>query len=581
MHSSKRLIGLAAVAAAAVFAVSACQSGGTEGPPTSSAGFAGCDANPDTCNSGPTQTGTGEITYALEQEFTSWNTTTDEGNAFAGSQALAGVVPAPSYFSPSGTLTWNLDLLVEAPKLTSETPQTWVYKIRPEAVWSDGTQITADDFIFNWKGNSGKPEHCDGCVPASTSGYELMDKVEGSDNGKTVTVTLASGKVYSEWQGLFTLYPAHLAKAAGNDWTTPKGMAAAQKWFDTTVPTWSGGPWKIDKFEKGVSIIQVKNDKWYGKEGPNLSKLIFRFITDQSQEIPALRNNEIQAAGPQPNPDLVTQAGQIPGVQYRIGHGYQHEHFDVNTKNKFLADKELRTAIFSAIDIKEIIEKTYGTFDKKAVQLGSHNFYPGGKYYKDLIGPTGQGAGDVEKAKQILTAAGYTGIGTQLKNKAGETVGPFRLRHTKGNQLRAATMELVQGYLKELGIDSRIEVTETLGATLAERDFDIIIFAWVGSPFVVGGAEQILKSDGGGNYGGNSNPEADALITQAANTLDLDKQADLLNQADALIVKDAYVLEITAKPTFLMVYDKYLNIRDNPTNSGPNYNNHTWGLKAA
>jgi peptide/nickel transport system substrate-binding protein len=228
MQTSKRLVGLAAVAAAALLAVSACQSGGTEGPPTSSAGFAACDENPDTCNTGEVQKGVGEITYAIEQEFTSWNITTDEGNAFAGSQTLAGIVPGISYFAPSGTLKFNLDLLVEDPQIASESPQTMVYKIRPEAVWSDGTPITADDFMFNWRGNSGKPEHCDGCVPASTSGYELIESIEAADNGKTVTVKLAAGKVYAEWQGLFTLYPAHIAKAAGHDWSTPAGMASAQ-----------------------------------------------------------------------------------------------------------------------------------------------------------------------------------------------------------------------------------------------------------------------------------------------------------------------------------------------------------------
>ena len=49
-----------------------------------------------------------------------------------------------------------------------------VYKIKPDAVWNDGTAISADDFILAWKQNSGKKEHCTECTPASTSGYDLI-----------------------------------------------------------------------------------------------------------------------------------------------------------------------------------------------------------------------------------------------------------------------------------------------------------------------------------------------------------------------------------------------------------------------
>ena len=51
----------------------------------------------------------------------------------------------------------------------------------------------------------------------------------------------------------------------------------------------------------------MPNPKWYGKTKPSLDKLIFRIITDQTQEPTALQNNEVQAIYPQPNADLVTR----------------------------------------------------------------------------------------------------------------------------------------------------------------------------------------------------------------------------------------------------------------------------------
>ena len=73
----------------------------------------------------------------------------------------------------------------ESATVTSSSPQTVVYKINPKAVWSDGTPITADDFIYNWQAQSGNPAYTDvGGKPydaASTSGYNQIQSVVGSD----------------------------------------------------------------------------------------------------------------------------------------------------------------------------------------------------------------------------------------------------------------------------------------------------------------------------------------------------------------------------------------------------------------
>jgi len=579
---SKRLTGLIAVAAATLLGISACGGGGggnTQG--TQNYGFAECEKSPNTCNSGPVKKG-GEMIYAIEQVFTSWNLATDEGNAFAGSQTLQGIVPGTFFVEPDGTVALNKDLLVSA-EVTNATPQTVVYKIQPKAVWDDGTPISVDDFIFNWKQSSGKKEHCEGCIPASTSGFELIKSVVGSDAGKTVTVTFQDGTPYPEWQTLFgTLYPSHIATKQGFDLSKPADVNKAATWFGTTVPTWSGGAYKISQYNKDQTVVQTPNPAWYGAVKPVLDKLVFKFVTDQSALIPALKNKEIHAAGPQPGPDLVTQASQVQGVNYMLGHGFQWEHLDLNLQNKYLANVELRKALFTAISIKNIVDKTYGVFDKAAKPLGSHNFFPGNKEYKDVVSPTGQGSGDTAKAKQILEAAGYKfDASGALLAPTGEKVPTLRFRHTKGNALRATTGELVQADLKKIGLDIRIEVTETLGATLAKADYDIMIFAWVGSPFYRGAAEQNWVTAGGGNYGKYSNAEVDKLTKEAAGTLDEAKAAQLTNQANEIMAKEAYVLPIAQKPTFLMVYADYVNIRDNASSSGVNYNNYAWGIKAA
>jgi peptide/nickel transport system substrate-binding protein len=575
MHISRRLAGLAAVGLTATLALAACAGeeggGGDDAVPS----WDDCVDDPNGCNGGETEDG-GQIIWAFEQEQASWNQQTATGNTFVLAQIVDRFLPATGRFLPDGTWEYNLDLLVDEPQLTSEEPQTWVYQIRPEAKWSDGTDITAEDFIWVWKHNANDPELCE-CDPAGSGGYDAMESVVGSDNGKTVTVTLKEGQKFAEWQFLFTqMYPAHIAAQQG-DLNTPEGMKASSDYFAETQPTYSGGAWQVAEADLRQQIILERNPNYYGDPAP-LERLIFRIITEQDALVTAMSSGEIDGGGPQPNPDMVTQIGAMPGVLSQVAAGYQWEHLDLNLENQWLADVELRRAIFTAIDINNINDRTFASFFPDVAQKMNHLFLESDEsYYQDHISGTGQGTGDETAALDILTAAGYTMEGEQL-TLDGEPVGPLRFVHTEGNQLRATTAQLVQQDLAEIGIEVTIETTADLGVTLDSGDFDIMIFAWVGSPAFQTSGQQFWHSEGGGNYGSYSNPDVDQLVTDALNQIDLQAVADLLNQAMAIVVNEAYVLPISDKPVYAFAQDDYLNIRPNPTNAGVPFNAEEWGL---
>jgi peptide/nickel transport system substrate-binding protein len=572
---SKRLGGLVAIAAASVLILGACGTKGGSGGTNqqqSSPGFAECDAKPNTCNSGPTKAG-GTLVLASEKTWPNWNIFDGDGNTYETSQVMSGLVPSPYIVYPDSSVKLNEDMMVSA-EVTKQDPQTVVYKIKPEAKWDDDTPISAKDFELYWKFNNGKA--CPDCPVAGTTGYDQIDKIEGSDNDKTVTVTFKTP--YPDYKGLFGLYPAQVAAKSG-DLNTPAGLAKAYEAFKSP-PTWSGGPYKFGDFQKDVSVTLVPNPKWYGKTKPSLEKVIYKVIEDQAQEVPALQNKEVQVVTAQPNADMVQKVSGLTGVNFNLSKGNTWEHIDLNNKNKYLADVTLRSAIFAAIDRKAVIDKTVGPFFKGAAPLNNHNIMPGSPGYKDVVSDSGQGAGDIAKATKILTDKGYKITGNKLMTPSGEAVPQLRFRFTVGNTLRQQSGEIVQNSLKQIGLDVKLDPTQSLGKTLSSHDYDMIIFAWVGSPFI-SGAKDLWSTDGGSNYDGYSNPDVDKLLTQAATTLDDSKLRDLLNQADALMVKDANVLPLYQKPVFIAVYSDYINIRNNANNSGPAYNNQDWGLKAS
>ena len=578
-NRSKRLIGLATIATASLLAAAACSG---ENKPTEtqqySEGFAECQTKPNTCNSGPTKPG-GTLVFAMEQAMSSWQINAADGTHFSSSQMMSGLIPGPFFGQPDLSMTLDTDLMVSAEQ-TSESPQTIVYKIRPEAVWSDGTPISGKDFQYNVWTFDGKT--CPKCTPGATSGYDAIDKIDLSDNDKTVTVTFKTP--YPDWKGLFSLYPAHIAQSKGG-WKGTKedaeGLAASFNYFIKTQPDWSGGPYIISSYEDGVQMTQTANPKWYGKNKPPLEKLVWRIVEDQAQIVPALRNGEINAGYPQPNEDLVTQIKSLPNMQYQLAAGVVWQHLDINVSNKYLSDVNLRKAIFTAVDRQSIIDKTVGTFDPNAKPLGNHVFMPSMKGYKDQVTATGQGQGKIDEAKKILTDAGYKDVGTALKTPSGEAIPTLRFTHTVGNVVRATVGQIFQQEMKQLGINIEIKTTDDLSGTLSNGDFDVMIFSWVGTPLLGSNLKDLWRTGSAQNYGKWSDPAFDKVADEAAQTLDEAKFTDLVNQGVKILAEGAYVLPLFQAPNLLVVDKQFTNMRGNATNYGPAYNNREWGLLAS
>ena len=350
----RRPVGVVAVLGSVVLATSACGNAGVRddrGTGRATGAFVDCATRPNDCNTGKVKPG-GTMTFAIEKKLSGWNIADVSASSFDFQQVLAGVLPSAFVSIPDLGDRLNSDLLSSA-EMTGVNPQAIVYTIKPEAVWSDGTPISADDFIYAWRTRNGVD--CPECKVASTAGYEQIKSVTGSDGGKTVTVVYKTP--YVDWHQTFgNIYPAHIAARQG-------GLAASFAWFGENRPDYSGGPYLISAYEPDRSITEVPNPRWYGATKPQLDRLVFRIVTDQNQEVPALRNNEVQVIYPVGvNRDIVDQVRRIPDVQYSVGKGLKWEHLDLNVRNPLLRDRELRRAILMAVDRTEIIEKTVGQY---------------------------------------------------------------------------------------------------------------------------------------------------------------------------------------------------------------------------
>jgi peptide/nickel transport system substrate-binding protein len=457
--------------------------------------------------------------------------------------------------------------LMDSAEQTSADPQTIVYKIKQEAVWSDGTPVSADDFIYLWKNLNGSVKDND---VASTTGYDQIKSVKGSGDGKTVTVVFA--EPFTDWKSLFYgLLPAHYMEKVAGGWNTGLDKNPEK------IPV--NGPFKVSTWEQGQSLTLVRNDRYFGPKA-HLDSVVFRFLPESTTQPAALQNSEVDLIYPQPQLDLVAQVKALPDVTSELNIGLSFEHFDFNFKNEHLADPAVRKAIATGMNIPELVNRTVKQFTDQAQPLGNRIWLPGQKYYQDHFGAYGKG--DTAGATRLLEDAGYAKGADGVYAKDGQRLS-LRISTTAGNQLRETQEQLFQAQMKDIGVEIKIanaDSTKLFGDWLPGGNFDIANFGWVGNPFAISSSQDIYRTGGGGNYGQYASKKVDQLFAQAVREVDEAKSAELGNQIDQQLTADMATIPLYAKPTYLAVRKTFTGVGDNATQEGPFWNSNLWAQKA-
>jgi peptide/nickel transport system substrate-binding protein len=512
---------------------------------------------------GPIKQG-GAIRFAAD-EPTGFNVNTSKDAFSAVWNIVINMYPQPFHVQPDFTVKLN-DTFLDSAEQTSTDPQTIVYRINQDAVWSDGVPVNADDFIYLWKNSNGSLKSND---IASITGYDQIRSVVGSDGGKTVTVVFQTP--FADWKGLFTgILPSRYVKKQPGTWNSGLDKNPEK------IP--SAGPFLVKDYTSGQSLTMVRNDKYWGHKA-YLDKIVYRFLPASATPAAALQNNEVDLIYPQPQLDQVQQVKALPDVTSEVNLGLSFEHLDFNFKNQHLRDLRVRQAIATGLNIQQLVDRTVKPFTDKAQPLGNRIWVTGQPEYQDHFGQYGKG--DVAGAQELLQGAGYTRDADGVYAKDGKKLS-LRFSTTTGNRLRETQAELVQTQMKEVGIDIKItnaSSTKLFVEWLPKGNFDIVNFAWVGSPFVISSSQPIYETNSGSNYGGYSNAKVDELFKEAVSETEGARKAKLGNQIDQQLTADMATIPLYTKPTFLAFRKEFANIGDNATQEGPFWNAGTWGQK--
>lgn len=422
------------------------------------------------------------------------------------------------------------------------------YELPSGASWGDGTPLTTKDVVFAYDVGRNTSTGAN-----NTEMYRRIYDLEVHDDKR---FTIHIDRVTFDYNILGDLFPLpdHLERPIFEQ--DPYEYRHRTNYnADVTNPGLWFGPYIISEAQQGSYIVMTRNPYWHGKQ-----PFFDRITTKAIQNTSAMEANLLSGTIDMIAGELGLQLDQALAFESRHGQKYniiynpglQYEHIDVNLQNPILADKRVRKAIMYGMDREQMNQRVFS--GKQPVAHTSVS--PLDKIASDNVTKYGY---DKDKAITLLEDAGWSDIRDGIRrNAAGE---PLRIEimSTAGNKTRELLEQIIQGQLKEIGIDLRIRNEAPrvfFGQTTRERRFTgLALFAWVTAPENV--PRSTLHSTeiptaennyAGQNYSTISLPELDAAIEAVEAGLTLQDRLPYWEKIQQIYSEELPVLPLFWRP---------------------------------
>lgn len=550
-------------------------------------------SGPEMADLGDVETQDGSIAYSVgADDFLSYNGLQSNTYTTYNSAVVDRMFSSFWYFGTDGSIIPNKDFGTY--EKTSDDPLTVKYTISDDAKWSDGTPVTAGDFIVHWAANNDtvKAEGSETPLFDSISfeqGKYIPEAPEGEADGKEFTVTYP--EPYADWEILIsTALPAHIvAKEAGMSFEELVTAAkekdvealtpAAEFWNDgwdfspgelpdaSLVPSMGSYKFKDGGWQAGQSITLEANPEYWGTP-PATKELVLRFA-DPKTHVQALQNGDLDVIEPQATVDTLQQLeGLGDDVNVQTGDQLTWEHVDYNRgEGSVFADSpELREAFALCLPRQQIVDNLIKPIYADAQVMNLREVFPFQDKYQEVVDeayPKEMDEPNIEKAKELV-------------EKSGVSTPTVRLGYQAGNQRRTETVALIKSSCDQAGFDvqdanSPVFFKEVMPA----GDYDAALYAWAGSGQKASGAN-IYQSDGAQNQQSYNNPEVDAAWDKLATSLDENEQLEQVKTIEKLLWEDFQAIPLYAHPGLVGHKADVANVRDTAAQSGALWNVEQW-----
>ena len=394
----------------------------------------------------------------------------------------------------------------------SDDGTVYTFHLRPEAKFSDGTPVTADDVVFSFERGVGEQS-----LVAWT--FDAVKSVEAVDP-QTVKITLKGPA--APFANDIALWGASIVS-----------KSAVEKAGDgfATAPVGSG-PFMLESWDKGTQITLKKNPHYWEKDAsgnslPYLDQVNLLVLPDDNTRMLKLQAGEIDAALDIPYNQIAT-LGQDPALQVSATPLFGITGISLNQGKQEFTDVNIRQAMNYAIDRDALVQTAlFGNGLPACSPINRVWFYTD-KYCYHY---------DLEKAKQLMAASSAPdGFKTSLMVPAGDTV---------SNQLAV----MVKDMLSKINIDVEIQPIDsgTLWDRWSKLDYEMVMGSGT-SDNLDPNANMLFccVSDGGADssYTGWKDPDVDAVFRKTQTEMDFAKRGELYDEFQKLVMERGPFIEL-------------------------------------
>lgn len=433
---------------------------------------------------------------------------------------------------------------------------TYRFHLRENARWSNGAALGAEDFVYSFRriadpktaaafANSLFPIRnaqavIAGKLPVEALGVRAID-------AHTFEITLHKPNPFFfdflASQSAFPLYRPSV-EAHGDRFTQPANLV-------------TNGAYVLSKYVPNDLIVMQKNANFWDADNVRIDRVNWLSFTDSAS---CMRLFETGAVDICPGVSLE----QIDHIRAKLASSYhQTPFFGVaylvvkGSEETRLQDPRVRRALSLLIDREFIAEKIL-----RGTQLPAYSLVPRGigNYVNDA--PSLDFAGESmldreDQAKALLAEAGVEPSSLKVKLRFASSVNYRNI------------MAAISSMFRNAGINAEIDEADsaTYFNLLSEKGkFETSYATWLGESNDPLSFLHNYKTNDHFNYGDWSNAEYDALVTKAEETLDVKERAELLAQAERILLKESAYIPIATPTARSLVADKVKGYTDNLQN---------------
>jgi len=418
------------------------------------------------------------------------------------------------------------------PGLAKELPErpddvTYIFHLREGVKFHNGTDFDAEDVLYTYDRLVGKieGEHCTQATryAGHIKSVEALDKYTVKITLKAPWEDFVNLMAYDKYQDILSKEAVH---ALGDDY----GLTGA-------VGT---GPFKFKEWVKGDHITLVRNEDYWG-EPPYLDAIVYEAIPEESTRIISFLAGETDLMLDPPLKD-VEALTKDPKIRVEHCDSGDKKWFFVNTTKPPFDDKQVRQAVFYAIDRESIMDTLYygwGVVGQGIFSPGHYGWDPQDDWYPY----------DPDKAKEMLADAGYT------------EANPLEFEISTGNATEYIDIStMIQAQLASIGVAVTIDAMEAAAWTAktwpkgdprtANPGFEAAVYrlkyvkSTTNMSWRTHHSKGALNSTGHNQPGGYQHPEVDELLDIARHEPDQEKRQKLNWEVSDLIMDDAVDMTI-------------------------------------